>query len=99
MTYFCVQVFNEYVLKNLYKIFAVILVMYSVLMGLLIPTGPGLKNIKNNKLVANSGGLIEAEGYNAAFSNEDIPKVWLKIGGEIGGGRRSFLPYEYIHQG
>jgi heme exporter protein C len=83
MTYFCVQVFNEYVLKNLYKIFAVILVMYSVLMGLLIPTGPGLKNIKNNKLVANSGGLIEAEGYNAAFSNEDIPKVWLKIGGKL----------------
>ena len=70
-------------LKNLYKILAVVLVMYSLLMGLLVPTGPGLKNIKNNKLVANEGGVIEAEGYNAEFSDKDLPRVWLKIGGKL----------------
>ncbi|NND09213.1 MAG: cytochrome c biogenesis protein CcsA [Saprospiraceae bacterium] len=61
-----------------WKWLGVILIFYSLLVGLLVPLGPGITSVSPN--TAKHGEVVEIkiEGYNTNFAKEGT-KVWLKV--------------------
>ncbi|MEM1320444.1 MAG: cytochrome c biogenesis protein CcsA [Bacteroidota bacterium] len=66
--------------KNWWKILGVLLLLYTILAGMLVPLKPGITRINPNRAAAGESVTISINGYNTHFAqgNEGI-RAWLKL--------------------
>ena len=68
--------------KSWWKILAVLLVGYSLTIGILIPVGPGIQSITPRKVFAGDRATFHITGYNSHFAREQATlQVWLRHDG------------------
>ncbi len=66
--------------KHWYKIAAVLILLYVLVAGLLVPLKPGIMSVEPYILKSNSVNKIAVEGYNSHYTEEEKTlKVWLKL--------------------
>jgi heme exporter protein C len=64
--------------KYWWKFLSLILILYSIVFGFLVPLNPGITSVSNSLLLPGEKMVIDVKTYNTNFS-ESIPlKVWLK---------------------
>lgn len=69
--------------KNWWKYLGALLVLYSVVMGLSVPLGPGILNVGPSELKQGQANTIEITGYRTHFRDEQGSlKVWIQHGKE-----------------
>ncbi len=61
-----------------WKILGVVLVLYSLVAGLLIPLGPGIISSTPGRIEAGSTTILNIRGYNTAFEQGQVG-VWLRL--------------------
>ena len=66
------------------KIIGVLLILYSILGGMLIPLGPGLTDVQPEIVRAGESNELTITGYNTHFGSSTERSVWLKIDDEQG---------------
>jgi heme exporter protein C len=70
-------------MKNLYKIIAVLLILWSLLAGLLVPLKTGIYSAEPTSLKAGQKATIAVIGYNSFFlKNKEKLRAWLKYDNE-----------------
>lgn len=67
-------------IKDWWKILAVVILLYVLLMGFLVPLKPGIINVMPDSITAGDTVTLSVEGYNTHFnrSTEEI-RAWLKL--------------------
>lgn len=64
---------------NWWKWISVVLILYGLIFGLLVPLKPGLKSIDSNSFNSSDPIVIEITGYNTRFdANAESLRAWLK---------------------
>lgn len=67
--------------KNyIWKFSGVVLVLYSLIAGLLMPLKPGIIFVDKTNIEGGKTEVLNVRTYNTFYSAEEIPKVWLKTG-------------------
>jgi len=71
--------------KNWWKILGVMLIIYSIVAGMLIPLKPGIYTTTPSSANAGETIIVNAEGYNTAYDQVDPKSIrsWLKIGNDF----------------
>lgn len=67
--------------KNWWKILAVLIVLYSLTVGILVPLSPGMTDVSPSKATAGEKITLTVEGYNSNYhkGGRDL-RVFLKVG-------------------
>ncbi len=66
--------------KHWWKIFAVILLIYTIAIGLLVPLRPGISEIQPSRAKAGATITFEVKGYNSHYEQAGKSlKAWLKL--------------------
>ncbi len=63
-----------------WKVLAVLLMLYVVFAGLLVPLKPGIQSVEPVQLTAGQQQTITVEGYNTHFELGDNVRAWLRLG-------------------
>lgn len=66
-----------------WKLLGALLIGYSLVAGMLVPLGPGIKKVTPYTLAAGQQHALEIEGYNTHFSKGDL-RAWLRLSGQHG---------------
>lgn len=66
-----------------WKIAGVVLVLYSLLAGLLVPLKPGILHVTPGSVTTDSLLHLDIEGYNTHFQADVRNRVWLKLSDEF----------------
>jgi len=67
-------------MKNWWKILGVILLLYSFVVGMLVPLKPGVRDIAPFKLDAGKKSEVNIYGYNTFYTQTKTPiRVWLNV--------------------
>jgi len=65
-------------MKNWWKILGVVLLIYSIVVGMLVPLKPGVHSVTPFKLEAGKKGKVNVYGYNTFYTQAKTPvRVWL----------------------
>jgi heme exporter protein C len=94
--------------KNWWKILSILLILYSIIFGFLIPLNPGVTALSTHLLKPGHKEVVEVTAYNTNFSVSSGLKVWVKTSKnyflladsiEVKGPRQFnfsvFIPFEY----
>jgi heme exporter protein C len=76
--------------KYWWKILSILLILYSIVFGFLIPLNPGIIGLSTQLLKAGEKEVVEVAAYNTHFSTSEGIKVWLKTSANY------FLPADSI---
>ncbi len=63
-----------------WKVLALLLMLYVVLAGLLIPLKSGIQSVEPMQLTAGQQQTIRVEGYNTHFESGEEIRAWLRLG-------------------
>ena len=63
-----------------WKVLALILMLYVIFAGLLIPLKPGIQSVEPVQLIAGQRQTIDVEGYNTYFEDGTNIRAWLRLG-------------------
>ena len=67
-------------MKNWWKILGVLLLVYSLVVGMLVPLKPGVHSVTPFKLEAGKSGKVNIYGYNTFYTKAKSPiRVWLTL--------------------
>ena len=66
-----------------WKIAGVVLVLYSLVAGLLVPLKPGILQVTPGSVTTDSLLQLDIEGYNTRFQADQHNQVWLKLSDEF----------------
>ena len=66
-----------------WKIIGVVLVLYSLVAGLLVPLKPGILHVSPGSMTTDSLVYLDIEGYNTRFQSGIQNRVWLKLSDEF----------------
>lgn len=67
-------------IKNWWKILAVLILLYVFLVGLLVPLGPGITGVSPQSVSTGKTVQFTVEGYNSHFATAKENRAWLKVG-------------------
>lgn len=66
--------------KHWWKILGVLLVLYSLIVGMLVPLKPGILRMTPNKAQAGETITAQIVGYNTRYTQSEVPvRAWLKL--------------------
>ena len=65
--------------RNWWKWLGVLLVLYSLLAGMLVPLGPGIEKVTPSSALSGSEITLKITGYNTQYETENVD-AWLSIG-------------------
>lgn len=69
--------------KHWWKLLSVLLLLYVLLAGLLVPLSPGIERVAPEKIVRGETSSIHIQGYNTSFTRAGASlKVWLAVWNE-----------------
>ncbi|MFK8056725.1 MAG: cytochrome c biogenesis protein CcsA [Saprospiraceae bacterium] len=63
-----------------WKVLALVLMLYVVIAGLLVPLKPGIQSVEPVQLTAGQQQTIKVEGYNTHFEEGTTVRAWLRLG-------------------
>jgi len=66
-------------MKNWWKYLAVLLILYTLIAGILIPLKPGIYSFAPNKITVGESQTISIKGYNTKYKEAGDNNVWLKL--------------------
>ena len=65
--------------KRWWKVLGALLVLYSILVGLAVPVGPGLSNLNPKEAKTGEEVLVQLRGYNTHFKESGSSlRIWLR---------------------
>lgn len=68
------------ILKNhWYKILAVLLILYVLIVGMITPLKTGITNVAPDRFMAGQGLKISVTGYNSHYQSSDDYQAWIKF--------------------
>lgn len=65
--------------KNWWKGLAVVLILYTIAAGLLVPLKGGILDISPERLALGKANTLTVKGYNTNFTGFTAPRAWLKF--------------------
>ena len=63
-----------------WKLLSIVLMLYVVIAGMLVPLAPGIQAVSPRNLEAGTTSTLAISAYNTSFSADDKLRVWLKLG-------------------
>ena len=66
-----------------WKILSVVIILYSLIAGLLVPLGPGIVEVRPGSAKTGETVVLEVTGYNSNYTVGDV-RAWLKLDSEHG---------------
>lgn len=66
-----------------WKLLGVLLVLYSLVAGLLIPLKPGVLHVSPSSFGPDTLAVLDITGYNTRFTESEDTRIWLKLNDEF----------------
>ncbi|MEQ8704308.1 MAG: cytochrome c biogenesis protein CcsA [Phaeodactylibacter sp.] len=75
--------------RNWWKFLGVVLLVYVMVAGLMVPLTPGISGVSPGSLRTGQEAVLEVTGYNSMYTRSDEVRVWLKMDNERAIGAQS----------
>lgn len=66
-------------MKNWWKIIGIILVLYTLTVGMLVPLKPGIPEVSPSNAKTGELVTVQIKGYNSHYQTANLNRVWLKL--------------------
>ena len=80
-------------MKTWWKALSVVLLLYVIIVGLVVPLKPGIESVSPGKIGAGELLVLEVKGYNTDFlKTSGEQRAWLKLNDSMGIAANQLLP-------